>query len=505
MDKYDFYYDESEHSRKINYKTINASNYYDNFVTIIIGWSVKKRDVLQRFEDFETKYADRKDRNGEIKSTMFKQKQFKYGFASLNKQNAQIINDFLSLFDKDVHIYFSIASKIEYLILQIFKEYRNNIFVDADLLKYSITKALVLYRPEAVIKSVYESPELFLKELKKFFRDRIKDNQNNVELKEKEIRVFKEILLILDEISDIQQIDWDYHMSFDGFKKYLKEKNIQDYTLIIDKEGENDQDSKTLKSARNVGLVNSNEADSTEYDGLRIADMMAGIISKLLKGLCDSLRYQSLLEGTNKKLLDVKWFCLNEVQLELYKKIYRIICEWQPAWYKSYSGIYSDDLIVFIALLNFMNDFQSVKQIQNNIDMQSECFNSFACNELEHYFEKRRCKLPFDPVTRFDEETFLNQRGAKVYFDSKKQPLLPLHEGTQTFKVLSVGLDQKFTPTVTILKEGLPICFRLPEELSEWACNVVGMAAMGMKFFPTEVNFTFNNGKYDVFILPNKQ
>ena len=154
MDKYDFYYDESEHSRKINYKTINASNYYDNFVTIIIGWSVKKRDVLQRFKNFETKYADRKDRNGEIKSTMFKQKQFKYGFASLNKQNAQIINDFLSLFDKDVHIYFSIASKIEYLILQIFKEYRNNIFVDVDLLKYSITKALVLYRPEAVIKSI---------------------------------------------------------------------------------------------------------------------------------------------------------------------------------------------------------------------------------------------------------------------------------------------------------------------------------------------------------------
>ena len=236
MDKYDFYYDESEHSRKINYKTINASNYYDNFVTMIIGWSVKKRDVLQRFEDFETKYEDMKDRNGEIKSTMFNKKQFKYGFASLKKQNAQIINDFLSLFDKDVHIYFSVASKIEYLILQIFKEYRNNIFVDVDLLKYSITKALVLYRPEAVIKSIYESPELFLNELKNFFRDRIKDNQNNVELKEKEIRAFEEILLILDEISDIQQIDWDYHMSFDGFKKYLKEKNIQNYSLIIDKE-----------------------------------------------------------------------------------------------------------------------------------------------------------------------------------------------------------------------------------------------------------------------------
>ena len=70
MSKYNFYYDESEHSRKINYKTISASNYYDNFVTMIIGWSTKEDNILQRYAAFETKYENRKDRNGEIKSTM---------------------------------------------------------------------------------------------------------------------------------------------------------------------------------------------------------------------------------------------------------------------------------------------------------------------------------------------------------------------------------------------------------------------------------------------------
>ena len=78
MSKYNFYYDESEHSRKINYQTVSASNYYDNFVTMIVGWSAEKDDILQRHASFEAKYADRKDRNGEIKSTMFQQKQFKY-------------------------------------------------------------------------------------------------------------------------------------------------------------------------------------------------------------------------------------------------------------------------------------------------------------------------------------------------------------------------------------------------------------------------------------------
>ena len=50
MSKYEFYYDETEHSRKINYKTVSAENYYDNFVTMIVGWSSEKmkfcRDML---------------------------------------------------------------------------------------------------------------------------------------------------------------------------------------------------------------------------------------------------------------------------------------------------------------------------------------------------------------------------------------------------------------------------------------------------------------------------
>lgn len=42
MDTYKFYYDESEHSRKINYNTVTAPNYYDNFVTVVVGWAKEK-------------------------------------------------------------------------------------------------------------------------------------------------------------------------------------------------------------------------------------------------------------------------------------------------------------------------------------------------------------------------------------------------------------------------------------------------------------------------------
>ena len=49
MSVFNFYYDETEHSRKINYKTVSAENYYDNFVTMIVGWPVENKAILQRY------------------------------------------------------------------------------------------------------------------------------------------------------------------------------------------------------------------------------------------------------------------------------------------------------------------------------------------------------------------------------------------------------------------------------------------------------------------------
>lgn len=39
---YKFYYDESEHSRVLNYSTLKSCTYYDNFLVGIIGFDEKK-------------------------------------------------------------------------------------------------------------------------------------------------------------------------------------------------------------------------------------------------------------------------------------------------------------------------------------------------------------------------------------------------------------------------------------------------------------------------------
>ena len=176
---YNFYYDESEHSRIINLSTITGETYYDNFLVAIVGWdSDKEAEIKQKYLAFEEKYAERK-KKGELKSDTFKRNQFKYGFASFNKQNIELLDELLEIIDNSFYIYFCIASKLEFIILQLFKAYHNNFFVDMDAIKYSIVKTVLTYHPDGVIQNIYSSPEVFVESLILFFKERIELNKRN--------------------------------------------------------------------------------------------------------------------------------------------------------------------------------------------------------------------------------------------------------------------------------------------------------------------------------------
>lgn len=501
MSEYVFYYDETEHSRKINYRTVSAANYYDNFITVIVGWKKEKEfSIKEKYEAFENKYSERKNANGELKSTTFQQKKFQYGFASQDKYNIQFIRDFLSIIDEDFHIYFSVSSKIEYIVYQLFSNYKNGLFIDADAMKYSITKTLNVYRPTDIIDCLCNNPENFVDELISFFKKCIEHNQNNLQLKSQESQAFEEIISYLENVNIIPKNDWNYCMPFDGFIKYLQEEGIEDYRLILDKEGKSDSVSNTMQAAIEVGLKNVSEVDSTQLFGLRIADMLAGIIAKLMKALRDSLCYQSFDEANKKRILDNKWFDLNEMQFETYKRFASILCKWDHAWYKSYAGNYSDDLITLIALLQYIEHFETPEQIKADLSMQGEYFNGFVCDQLKQYFDRSRNKLPIEPINKSDHEYFYNQKGAKVFFDVERQPILKI-DGIIETEVLSVGMSNTGQPLITIIKNGQPVCCKLPHELSEWAQTLIGFANLGENLFPTQVRFTKANDHYYADIL----
>lgn len=377
---YYFFYDETEHSRKINYQTVTASNYYDNFISTIVGWiSAEEPNIVKKYLAFETKYDYRK-KNGELKSQTMRTKDLQLGFASLNKNTIEFYEDIISMFDERIIIYFSVFSKIEYVINQLFVNYHSSLLVDADYLKYSIVKAINVYRPQRLIEAIYKDSHAFVKELRAFLVERISMNQANTQLKEHENVAFEQILILLDEVELPVTLDWTYFASFDGFKKLLAEMGVDDYRLLIDREG---KASHTLNSAKMVGLQNITEEDSKDYAGIRMADMLGGLISRLMQSLRLSLSGDYNGKSFEKVLLDSGWFALNQRQLDLYKKLYRIICVNNNYWYKTYAGIYSDDLVVFVAFLQYMNHFESAEQIRNErLEIQPERFNAFACESL---------------------------------------------------------------------------------------------------------------------------
>lgn len=492
--KYSFYYDESEHSRRINQSTVTAKNYYDNFVTVIVGWDVtKEQAILDKYEEFENKYLCRQSK-GELKSKTIKNRYVENGFASLNKSNTEFVKDFLSFFDDDIFLYFAVTSKIEYIVSQLFAGYSNTLFLNVDYMKYSIVKAILLYQPKKIIDGIYENTAQVVELLQEFFIERIEANKQNPDLKKHESIAFTEILTLLNNINEDISLDWNYHMSFDGFKKYLNENQIVNYSLSLDKEG---NDSRTLVAAHEVGLKELEELDSKDSPGIRIADMLAGITSKILKALHSNMKYKEVDDVLSKKLLPAEWFDLNDDQLALYKSLKYVIIEMNKAWYKGYSGNYSDDLITFIALINYMSHFTTVKEMKNkSFKEHQEYFNSNVIEDLQSYYKRLGFNFPIDFVIDDGKDYVINRQGAKVYLDASKHSYLSIEEGNNIYNVLSVGFTRDGISVITVSEVGKSYCYRLPAEYNDWVLQYVGLANLGFSFFPTYVNFTKDDSNY---------
>lgn len=498
MAMYSFYYDESEHSRKINHRTLISENYYDNFVVAIVGWQENYgNDLSNRFHTFEKKYAHRKSK-GELKSSTIKQEQFQRGFASLSQSSVELLDDFLSLFDDNILIYFSVLSKIEFIIDQLFEGYENSILYDMDAMKYSIVKAIALHQPNEIIENFYDNSGKLIALLKKFFKKQIEGDEENRQLKEIEIEQYKQIISLLDDVSTIHTIDWDYSIPFLGFRNFVAEKSIGDYSLVIDREG---RESNTLKAAKKAGIFDVSEADSIESFGIRMADMLVGIISKLMKALNNALKYRTPQEHMQKKILDQSWFTIDEHRLSLYKKLHKVLIDLNKAWYKSFAGRYSDDLVLLVAFLNYMSAFESSESLRSNLDKQGEIFNVYACESLLEHFHRMENKLPVVFVNNETSDYYLNRSGARVYFDTNMQPSLTIENDPRIYNVLSVGLSRDDTPLVTIEDANGANCYQLPESLKNWVRSLVELAAAGQNLLPAKVIFSKCKSDYYADIL----
>lgn len=458
MTNYRFYYDESEHSRAISKATIKAKEFYDGFIVAITGWEEDYEPELEkRYLSFERKFLSPDSK--ELKSTAIASRQLRYGFATLSKANISLIEGLLGALNEQTLLYYSHVSKVEFLVRQLFGSPHNFQYLDSNPMLYSITKALVTYRPIGVFESLDKSPKEILDAIRAFLIERIELDRRNEKLKSSEIEQFSVLLNTVNTIDPPRTIKWDYSMPLKGFSAYLKERNINDYVLTIDKE------TATASTAKALGFHSVCEEDSKLCFGIRTADMTAGLLAKLMKAIRNDLSYPDAKSTVEKKLLNERWFRIDNRRLALYKSLRKVLKENDRSWFKTYAGAYSDDLVMLMSLIDYFNGYESAEELSSHKGTHGERFNTLACQRLCEHFGNMgwfQAPLPFQVV---DSDT---AEPITLPYDGKPT-LLPVGPQPKTYLVLSATINPLLESPLITIKEGTQTSvYRLPVELAGW-------------------------------------
>lgn len=493
--KYLFFYDESEHSRKLTKQTLNADNFALNFVASIIGYLFNDSKLIEKeYSLIEEKYK-KVFCVDELKSTIISRKKYKAGFSTFNSNDIDLIEDIINFCIKnDLMLYVTVQNKIHFIIIQLLKNYHNTFFFDADAMSYSVTKLICMYKPYEVISAIYDKDMSFVLELKKFCIKLLSHNGNEAH-KIIENSLLEQLIALLDDYSHEFKIDWEYSISFYGFKKYLVEQNIGNYLVYIDKEGIGN----TLNGAQSEG-INSIEIESNNSYGVRIADFIAGLVSRFIGAIDDSISYKSIEDNKQLKYLDKKWFEIDERRFNLYKNLQKLLILQNNSWDKTFCSLYADEFMYFISLVNYISSYDSYDEFIK-CDKHQEYVNACAIQDLKRHFEIMSNKLSIDPVSS-EDDSYINQRGAVCYKDYNKHKCLMIDDTDRNYYVLSVGFFGKMEKAcVTIQENGKPVVYLLPNEMIEWAFNCVALANRGEQLFPSNVKFIKHNGKYSAELL----
>lgn len=493
--KYYFYYDESEHSRRITKETINAQNFANNFLVCILGFESKKTfKVFLKYKIIEEKYKNYYCVS-ELKSSIISKSKYKYGLKNLKNKDIDFLCDIFNLlYDEKALIFFSSQNKIEFIVNQLLSNYKNDLIFDADSLRYSISKIINLYKPSNVIAAIYENENSFLVELKSFLEDLLvfnKFNRNKIS----ENAAIKEALIFLKEYKKDFTINWNYRVSFEGFKSFIKEKSIFNYDLLIDKEG----DGKTVEAAKKE-LSNVTETDSKDSIGIRMADIVAGVVSRFMISINKALCYKDKIDGQELKFLPKEWFDLNKQKFNTYKLLKKVVVDLNSSWFKTYCSNYSDDFLYFVALLDYFDSYPDYNQYKKvSISDHSKKVNNCALSMLSRRFGLMNHKIKIEPINQDsrDSNFYYNQKGAKCFFDYNKHKELPICETSSKYYVLSVGFYGCFEKAcITVEENGCPVCYLLPDKLMEWAAMCVSFSDRGVNMFPSFVDFVKVRNEY---------
>lgn len=355
--RYVFYFDESFHTRHITEASLNENDYFNSYVSTGVAIKSKEKPkIFKKYKDLENKYKKFYCVD-ELKSEIISKKHYKYGLKTFNEKEIELYsNIFNFLLNNDILYYIYNCDKLEYLLLQC--NYNAPFYLNELACIYSITKLVNVYRPKKVIEDIMNGNESFFNNLKDFLRKQLSIN-GNIKLKEKENDAIRNMLLYLNNINSSKiNYEFDYRLTYYGLKKLIKELNIQDVSIIIDKEGIG----RNCMCARREGFEKVRQIDSKYSPGIRISDMFCGFIARMMRALYDDTKNDPKIVYDSKHLLREEWFDIAEKQFNLYKLLAKYLKKYIKIYYCSYIGLYFDLFDEFIGLIYYFDDFKDYEE-----------------------------------------------------------------------------------------------------------------------------------------------
>lgn len=374
--KFCFYFDESYHDRKICLNNKGKLNIFDKersdtFVGAFVGVeNYKIKDFEKRFLEFEDKYKKFYgiSNQEELKGTTIGKKNFNSGIATLNTNAVKFYLDFFDILIEYKCIFqLNLFSKIEALVVETLKNEIEKISLICNYRKfiYSITKFIFNYKDLRIAEKFFEySNELSRGDVICEIRNGLNlvlSKIDDIKRKEEEKSALEDLIYILDfldiKINLDEKIKWNYDTIFYGFDLLIKDMNISplEVEVKLDKE-----DNILASAQKNNKYCELGSYDSKKVIGIRCADILSNFFGRLIYSIQTELSENDSIDIKKElKLIDKKWFNLNEEQFLLVKKLGKLF-EYQK-YYSTYISIYFDYPLTLFNYIHYINEYDTFK------------------------------------------------------------------------------------------------------------------------------------------------
>lgn len=362
-------------TNKLSYANDNMHSYVANVIQIeesdYIQIEREYKKIVDEYLSSRPQLKKSLETKGkELKGLDLLKSNFKYGIASMKKNEVKFYMNLLELLLKyNVENLLFLISKMSVITSSRLINFLY--FLDSDtiispfLAKYIITKYAEVEASEEVVKALLDKSlptksilELIRNDMSAIFRK----NLNNPRMS-RQITIYRQLIMVIDEVLNcgIELIEPDLSLSFDwgkvkwAFDLWMTEQRSKgtanQWRLFLDEGIPQD-----IFTCLNLDQIDGN-CNSKDYIGLQITDVIVVLIGKLVSQLNLATRYD--FDKPNQRVLvSDGYFNLSEEQFDLIKKLNQFTLS-SEGKYHFINDAYFDESVLLQTYIEYIASYKN--------------------------------------------------------------------------------------------------------------------------------------------------